>query len=113
MSETLDIHRCSGIGMVIGHEITHGFDDVGRQFDKDGNRIPWWSESTIEKFNHQKQCIVDQYSNYSVPHLHMNVSNSFFLFFSAIIGFLSCRAMEIKHKVKILLIMVESSLLIL
>jgi len=60
--------------MVIGHEITHGFDDVGRQFDKDGNRRPWWSQSTIDNFNTQKQCIIDQYSNYSVAHLHMNVS---------------------------------------
>ncbi len=69
--------------MVIGHEITHGFDDTGRQFDKDGNRIPWWSESTIEKFNTRKQCIIDQYSNYSVPEVHMNVCvicNEFFLF---------------------------------
>lgn len=61
-----------GIGMVIGHEITHGFDDTGRQFDKDGNRIPWWSDQTIEKFINRKQCIIDQYSNYSVPQIHMN-----------------------------------------
>ena len=60
--------------MVIGHEITHGFDDTGRQFDKDGNRIPWWSDQTIDKFINRKQCIIDQYSNYSVPQIHMNVS---------------------------------------
>lgn len=61
-----------GIGAVIGHEITHGFDDMGRQFDKDGNRIPWWTEKTIEQFNQRKECIIKQYSNYSVPSLHMN-----------------------------------------
>ncbi|CAF2564816.1 unnamed protein product [Rotaria sp. Silwood2] len=54
-----------GIGMVIGHEITHGFDDTGRQFDTDGNRIPWWTDQTIEKFNDRKQCIIEQYSNYT------------------------------------------------
>ncbi|CAF3611902.1 unnamed protein product [Rotaria sp. Silwood1] len=61
-----------GIGMIIGHEITHGFDDTGRQFDKDGNRIPWWTNQTIEKFNDRKQCIIEQYSNFTVPQIHMN-----------------------------------------
>ncbi|CAF5084783.1 unnamed protein product [Rotaria magnacalcarata] len=60
-----------GIGMVIGHEITHGFDDNGRQFDKDGNRIPWWTGETIEKFNNRKQCIIDQYKNFSVSQVDM------------------------------------------
>ncbi|CAF4938123.1 unnamed protein product, partial [Rotaria sp. Silwood1] len=55
-----------GIGMVIGHEITHGFDDDGRQYDKNGNRVPWWSNSTINQFNEHKQCIIDQYSNYTL-----------------------------------------------
>ena len=59
---------------MIGHEITHGFDDMGRQFDKDGNRIPWWTDTTVEQFDQRKQCIIDQYSNYSVPSIHMNVS---------------------------------------
>jgi predicted metalloendopeptidase len=59
--------------MVIGHEITHGFDDDGRQYDKEGNRIPWWSNSTIDQFNQRKQCIIDQYSNYTVEQIHMNV----------------------------------------
>ena len=59
--------------MVIGHEITHGFDDTGRQFDKDGNRIPWWSDETIEKFIERKTCIVDQYSNYTVAQINMKV----------------------------------------
>ncbi|CAF1258071.1 unnamed protein product [Adineta steineri] len=63
-----------GIGYVIGHEITHGFDDTGRQFDKDGNRIPWWREETIEKFIERKTCIVDQYSNFTVPNLNINAN---------------------------------------
>jgi membrane metallo-endopeptidase-like protein 1 len=68
--------------MVIGHEITHGFDDTGRQFDKDGNRIPWWTDETVSKFNDRKECIIEQYSNFTVPSIHMNVSIIFFdLFF--------------------------------
>ncbi len=60
--------------MTIGHEITHAFDDVGRQFDKDGNRIPWWTQKTIDQFNDRKQCIINQYSNYTVPQINMHVS---------------------------------------
>lgn len=59
--------------MVIGHEITHGFDDSGRQYDKDGNRIPWWTNATIENFNKRKTCIVDQYSNYTLVQINMTV----------------------------------------
>lgn len=55
-----------GIGVVIGHEITHGFDDKGRQFDKDGNMIQWWNNSTIRAFRERAQCIVDQYSRYKI-----------------------------------------------
>lgn len=70
-----------GIGMVIGHEMTHGFDDDGRQYDKYGNRIPWWSNSTIQLFNQKKQCIIDQYSNYTVAQINKHVCiylNSYF-----------------------------------
>ncbi|XP_035227775.1 neprilysin-2-like [Stegodyphus dumicola] len=53
------------IGYVIGHEITHGFDDRGRQFDKDGNNVNWWDQKTDELFKKKAQCIIDQYSNYT------------------------------------------------
>ncbi|XP_022096957.1 membrane metallo-endopeptidase-like 1 [Acanthaster planci] len=56
-----------GIGVVIGHEITHGFDDEGRQFDKDGNLKAWWSKTSIDKFKQRAQCIVDQYSAFVMP----------------------------------------------
>ncbi|CAF3792998.1 unnamed protein product [Rotaria sp. Silwood1] len=46
-------------GAVIGHEITHGFDDSGRQFDKDGNRISWWTPETIDRFIERKTCILN------------------------------------------------------
>merc|ERR1719495_2036861 len=57
------------IGMVIGHEITHGFDDQGRQYDGTGSASPWWSQQTIEAFAVQAQCFIDQYGNYTVPEL--------------------------------------------
>uniref|UniRef100_A0A4W5P791 Membrane metalloendopeptidase like 1 n=1 Tax=Hucho hucho TaxID=62062 RepID=A0A4W5P791_9TELE len=54
-----------GIGMVIGHEITHGFDDNGRNFDKDGNMLNWWSSYSAEHFKDQSQCMVQQYGNFN------------------------------------------------
>lgn len=62
------------IGFVIGHEITHGFDDRGRQFDKDGNNKNWWDHQTDLNFRNHTQCIVDQYSNYSVPENGLQVN---------------------------------------
>uniref|UniRef100_A0A3B3VGW4 Membrane metalloendopeptidase like 1 n=1 Tax=Poecilia latipinna TaxID=48699 RepID=A0A3B3VGW4_9TELE len=53
-----------GIGMVIGHEITHGFDDNGRNFDKDGNMLNWWSNYSADHFKEQSQCMVQQYGNF-------------------------------------------------
>ncbi|XP_061893541.1 membrane metallo-endopeptidase-like 1 isoform X2 [Entelurus aequoreus] len=54
-----------GIGMVIGHEITHGFDDNGRNFDKDGNMLNWWSNYSAEHFKEQSQCMVQQYGKFN------------------------------------------------
>ncbi|MEE6483801.1 hypothetical protein FKM82_013658 [Ascaphus truei] len=54
-----------GIGMVIGHEITHGFDDNGRNFDKDGNMFDWWSNFSAMHFKDQSRCMVHQYGNYT------------------------------------------------
>lgn len=63
-----------GIGVVIGHEITHGFDAKGRQFDKDGNMREWWNNVTIEKFKERAQCIIDQYSSYVVKDIGININ---------------------------------------
>jgi putative endopeptidase len=52
------------IGVVIGHEITHGFDDQGRQFDADGNLKDWWTEADGKAFQEKAQCFVDQYGGY-------------------------------------------------
>ena len=64
------------IGHIIGHEITHGFDDEGRQFDKDGNLVNWWQQKTKEAFDAKAQCIIDQYGNITVPEVNLNVSNA-------------------------------------
>ncbi|NXT75702.1 NEP protein, partial [Zapornia atra] len=54
-----------GIGMVIGHEITHGFDDNGRNFNENGDLIDWWTEESARNFKELSQCIVYQYGNFS------------------------------------------------
>jgi len=54
------------IGMVVGHEITHGFDDQGSQKDGEGNLVDWWEEETKAKYLEKAKCIIDQYGNFSV-----------------------------------------------
>jgi endothelin-converting enzyme/putative endopeptidase len=54
-----------GIGAVIGHELTHGFDDSGRKFQGDGNLGDWWSEADAAEFEKRTQCLVDQYGGYT------------------------------------------------
>uniref|UniRef100_UPI00398E72D4 neprilysin-like isoform X2 n=1 Tax=Pristiophorus japonicus TaxID=55135 RepID=UPI00398E72D4 len=53
------------IGMVIGHEITHGFDDNGRNFDKDGNLLDWWTQKSAKSFKDLSQCMVYKYGNFT------------------------------------------------
>ena len=60
-------------GGTIGHEMTHGFDDQGSQFDADGNLKNWWSPPTGEKFKQASQCVIDQYAQYeAVPGIKLN-----------------------------------------
>lgn len=54
------------IGAVIGHEMTHGFDDQGRQYDKDGNLKDWWTKEDEERFNERIKFLVEQADNYTV-----------------------------------------------
>lgn len=61
-----DAINYGGIGMVIGHELTHAFDDQGAQFDKDGNVKNWWTDEDYEKFQAKTQLIIDRYSSYTV-----------------------------------------------
>jgi putative endopeptidase len=59
-----DAVNFGGIGVVIGHELTHGFDDQGRKFDAVGNLRDWWTEKDGKEFETRANCIADQYSNY-------------------------------------------------
>src|SRR3990167_30907 len=54
------------IGLVMGHEITHGFDDQGAQFDEEGNLKNWWTSEDLKKFNLATQCIANQFSKFTV-----------------------------------------------
>jgi predicted metalloendopeptidase len=61
------------IGMVIGHELTHGFDDEGRQFDAKGDLRDWWTPADAKAFDERAACIEKEYSNFSpVPGVHLN-----------------------------------------
>lgn len=52
------------MGVVMGHELTHAFDDQGRQYDKDGNLNHWWNNKTVDNFKERTQCVVNQYSKF-------------------------------------------------
>ena len=61
-----DAVNYGGIGMVIGHELTHGFDDQGSQFDAAGNLRNWWTPQDKKEFDQREACLAKQYSSYSV-----------------------------------------------
>src|SRR5438874_7289058 len=68
-----DAINYGGIGAVIGHEMTHGFDDQGRQFDAAGNLRDWWTPESAAKFKERSGAIVQQYNEYEpLPGLHVN-----------------------------------------
>ncbi len=61
-----DAVNYGAIGVVIGHEMTHGFDDQGRKYDKNGNLTEWWTEEDAEKFNKRARVLVEQFNSYPV-----------------------------------------------
>jgi putative endopeptidase len=62
-----------GIGLVIGHELTHGFDDQGRKFDPQGNLHDWWTEQDGKEFEQRVSCVANEYSNFvAVDDLKLN-----------------------------------------
>ncbi|KAK3803419.1 hypothetical protein RRG08_067408 [Elysia crispata] len=62
------------IGYMIGHEITHGFDDEGRQFDQDGTFRDWWQKEDMVRYLDNCECFVQQYGNFRDHTVGMNVS---------------------------------------
>jgi putative endopeptidase len=68
-----DAVNYGAIGAVIGHEMTHGFDDQGRQFDANGNLRDWWSKKSADEYNKRRTAVVAQYNGYeALPGLHVN-----------------------------------------
>ncbi len=68
-----DAVNYGAIGVVIGHEITHGYDDQGRQYDAEGNLHDWWTEADAKEFKGRAQKLVDQYNGYeALPGQHVN-----------------------------------------
>ncbi len=68
-----DAVNFGGIGVVIGHELTHGFDDQGSKFDAEGNLRNWWTPTDREEFDKRTACIADEYSGFTaVDDVHLN-----------------------------------------
>ena len=64
----------AGIGFVAGHEMTHGFDDTGKQISKEGQLENWWSVDTEKLYAEKTQCIIDQYSAYHSSKAQLNLN---------------------------------------
>lgn len=67
-----DASNYGGIGAVIGHELTHGFDDEGRQFDAKGNLRDWWTPADSKAFDERVDCIAKEYDSFKVGDEHVN-----------------------------------------
>lgn len=68
-----DAVNYGGIGVVIGHEMTHGYDDEGRKYDADGNLNDWWTPDDAKAFEARAQLVVDEYNDFEVlPGVHVN-----------------------------------------
>ncbi len=68
-----DAINYGAIGAVIGHELTHGFDDEGRQFDPKGNLNDWWTPADAKAFDEREECFVKEYSGFTLQGgVHMN-----------------------------------------
>src|SRR5215469_1868195 len=68
-----DAVNFGGIGVVIGHELTHGFDDQGSKFDAEGNLKNWWTDADRQEFEKRTGCVADEYSQFvAVDDLHLN-----------------------------------------
>jgi putative endopeptidase len=61
-----DARNYGSIGAVLGHEMSHGFDDNGRLYDKRGELHDWWSAKTVTNYEARSQCIADLFSTYQV-----------------------------------------------
>lgn len=71
--QNVDAVNYGAIGVVIGHEISHGFDDQGAQYAADGRLLNWWTDADLKRFQERGQCVVRQFDNYFIePGIHHN-----------------------------------------
>ena len=61
------------IGFIVGHEITHGFDELRRHVDGNGKSYTLWSQNTNDMFDQRSNCILEQYNNYTIPQTGLQV----------------------------------------
>ena len=59
----------------MGHELTHGFDSIGRDIDINGNYVKWWEDDSIEEFNNKTFCFINQFNKYKVCRRSVNFIN--------------------------------------
>ncbi len=72
-SSASDATNFGHIGAIVGHELTHGFDDEGRKFDAQGNLKDWWTADDAKRFEQRTDCLVNEYSGFvAVDDLHVN-----------------------------------------
>ncbi|XP_060862387.1 neprilysin-1-like isoform X2 [Metopolophium dirhodum] len=62
------------LGSILGHELTHGFDNTGRKFDSDGNENMWWTNHTIKEYEKRSECFIHHYESYLVPGIEEKIS---------------------------------------
>jgi putative endopeptidase len=68
-----DAPNYGGVGAVVGHELTHGFDDQGRQYDPQGNLRDWWTPEDAKEFTNRAECFIKEYSSFiAVDDIHLN-----------------------------------------
>lgn len=65
------------LGFILGHEVSHSFDNAGRTYDADGTHVNWWSEDSTQKFSNLTTCLIKQYNSFSFPGMKEKV----FLFY--------------------------------
>ena len=69
----VDAVNYGAIGVVIGHEISHRFDDQGAQYDAEGRLQNWWTDNDLKRFEERGQCVVDEFESYFIePGIHHN-----------------------------------------
>ncbi|XP_065342049.1 endothelin-converting enzyme 2-like [Cloeon dipterum] len=70
----MDVLNYGALGSILGHELTHGFDNNGRLYDENGNFRPWWTNKTAIEYENRTSCFVEQYNKFRIPELHANVN---------------------------------------